>query len=558
MPPHVGTADPDVAERSTSDVATRPVPEVATRPSAPANEVAKRPSPPPPRPAPPAPPRGSEVADSASWLPALGVLIIGMFMSILDTSIVNVALPTIQTELGIAATDGQWVSTAYSLAEGVMVPISAWLGYRYGSKRIYLLCLAGFTAASALCGLAGGLESLVAFRILQAIPGGVIPVTCMVMLRRMVPPERLGAAMGLYGLGVIVAPALGPTLGGVLVEYTDWRFIFFINVPIGVLGVIAAALVLREEPGRRDRPLDLLGFLTIAVGLFSLLLALEEGKDWGWTSYPILILFTVAALSIALFVVIELEVDRPLLDLKVFSHFQFVLPLVLVAAVSMAMFASAFFIPQFLQGPSRGLTPVNTGLMLIPQALVLAVLLPMAGVLYDRVGARWLAVPGLFLAGTGLLMLSRINVDIPNGDLVLGMCVLAAGVGLGMMPVMSSGLGAVPAASAESASSFNTLAQRVSQAFGLGLLNAFLTVAGAQGLADRSGLLTGAEPQLAAVGQNPAEMYALYQRTAGIAQADAFSSAFLAISVLCFVGAVLAFFMPSGKPAANSSGAMAH
>ena len=374
----------------------------------------------------------------------------------------------------------------------------------------------------------------------------------------MVPPERLGAAMGLYGLGVIVAPALGPTLGGVLVEYTDWRFIFFINVPIGVLGVIAAALVLREEPGRRDRPLDLLGFLTIAVGLFSLLLALEEGKDWGWTSYPILILFTVAALSIALFVVIELEVDRPLLDLKVFSHFQFVLPLVLVAAVSMAMFASAFFIPQFLQGPSRGLTPVNTGLMLIPQALVLAVLLPMAGVLYDRVGARWLAVPGLFLAGTGLLMLSRINVDIPNGDLVLGMCVLAAGVGLGMMPVMSSGLGAVPAASAESASSFNTLAQRVSQAFGLGLLNAFLTVAGAQGLADRSGLLTGAEPQLAAVGQNPAEMYALYQRTAGIAQADAFSSAFLAISVLCFVGAVLAFFMPSGKPAANSSGAMAH
>jgi len=530
----------------------RPAP---VRPSSRGNGVVH---PPPVKAAPPAPPTAqADGAGASSWLPALGVLVVGMFMSILDTSIVNVALPTIQTELGISATDGQWVSTAYSLTEGVMVPISAWLGYRYGSKKIYVLCLAGFTVASALCGLAGGLESLVVFRFLQAIPGGVIPVTCMVMLRRMVPPERLGAAMGLYGLGVIVAPAIGPSLGGVLVEYTDWRFIFFINVPIGVLGVIAAAVVLRSEPGHRDRPLDLLGFVTIAAGLFALLLALEEGKDWGWTSYPILILFTVSALSIALFVVIEFEVDRPLLDLRVFAHFQFVLPLVLVAAVSMAMFASAFFIPQFLQGPSRGLTPVNTGLMLIPQAIVLAVLLPMAGVLYDRVGARWLAVPGLLLAGTGLLMLSRINVDIPNGDLVLGMCVLAGGVGLGMMPVMSSGLGAVPAASAESASSFNTLAQRVSQAFGLGLLNALLTVAGAQSLANRSGLLDTTDPQVAAMAQNPAELYALYQRTAGIAQADAFSSAFLVISILCFAGAVLALFLPSGKPA-GASAAMAH
>jgi len=198
-----------------------------------------------------------------------------MFMSVLDTSIVNVALPTIQHELGISSTDGQWVSTAYSLAEGIMVPISGWLGYRFGSKRIYLLSLAGFTLASVLCGLAGGLGTLVAFRILQAIPGGVIPVTCMTMLRRMVPPERLGAAMGLYGLGIIVAPALGPTLGGLLVEYVDWRFIFFVNVPVGVLGLIAAVAVLKETPGRRDRPLDLLGFAAVACGLFALLLALE-------------------------------------------------------------------------------------------------------------------------------------------------------------------------------------------------------------------------------------------------------------------------------------------
>src|SRR4051812_45111427 len=196
----------------------RPVPHVSGN-GAPVRPAPPKPAPP-RRPAPPTPAVTKEQpAGSASWPPALGVLIVGMFMSILDTSIVNVALPTIETELGISTSDGQWVSTAYSLAEGIMVPISGWLGYRYGSKRTYILCLAGFTVASVLCGLAGGLIPLIAFRILQAVFGGVIPVTCMTMLRRMVPPERLGAAMGLYGLGIVVAPAVGPTLGGLLVEY---------------------------------------------------------------------------------------------------------------------------------------------------------------------------------------------------------------------------------------------------------------------------------------------------------------------------------------------------
>ena len=177
-------------------------------------------------------------------------------------------------------------------------------------------------------------------------------------------------------------------------------------------------MVLKETAGRRDRPLDFLGFVTVASGLFALLLALEEGKDWGWTSYRILILFAAAVLLLALFVVIELERDLPLLDLRAFARFQFTLPLILVSSISLAIFASNFFIPQFLQGAVRGLSPVNTGLALIPQALVLAVLLPLTGVLYDRIGARWLAVAGLAICGVGLMMLSRINVDITTGELV--------------------------------------------------------------------------------------------------------------------------------------------
>jgi EmrB/QacA subfamily drug resistance transporter len=490
------------------------------------------------------------------------VLVIGMFMSVLDTSIINVALPTVQTELGINASDGQWVSTAYSLTEGVMVPISGWLGYRFGYKKVYLVCLAAFTVASALCGLATGLVPLVGFRILQAIPGGVIPVTCMTMLRRMVPPERLGAAMGLYGLGIVVAPAVGPTLGGLLVEYFDWRFIFFVNVPVGVLGVLAAAAVLTETPGRRDRSLDVLGFATIAGGLFALLLALEEGKDWGWTSYPILILFTAAALLLALFVVIELEVDSPLLDLRVFTRSQFVLSLVLVSAVSLSMFASFFFVPQFLQSPVRGLTPVNTGLALIPQALALAVLLPLSGVLYDRFGARWSSVLGLLLAGGGALLLSRITVDIPTASLVLGTVVLAGGAGLGMMPMMSAGLTTVPAELSDSASSFSTLAQRVSQSLGLGILNAFLTSAGAQAAADRSGLAgayASGDPRVVAMEQQgPGGLLGLYQQMSGAAETDAYGQAFLVIGLICLGGAALALLLRSGRPTPGSTPVTAH
>jgi EmrB/QacA subfamily drug resistance transporter len=485
------------------------------------------------------------------------VLVVGVFMSVLDTSIVNVALPTIELELGVSTSDGQWVSTAYSLAEGVMVPISGWLGYRFGSKKVYLACLGGFTIASALCGAAGGLVPLVGFRILQAIPGGVIPVTCMTMLRRTVPPERLGAAVGLYGLGVIVAPAVGPTLGGLLVEYVDWRFIFFVNVPIGVLGVVAAAMVLKATPGQRDRPLDVVGFATIAGALFALLLALEEGHDWGWTSYRILILFVAAALLLALFVVIELEVDRPLLDLRIFSRVQFVLSLVLVSALSLGTFASAFFVPQFLQSPTRGLTPLHTGIALIPQALVLAVFLPVTGLLYDRFGSRWLAVLGLLLAGSGLMLLSGITVDIPVGSLQMGSIVLSAGVGLGFIPVLSGGLASAPRESAESASSLSTLTQRVSQSLGLGILNAFITGAAAGALANRSALLgeyASTDPRVASVQEHDlVGLLGLYQQVMGSAQTDAYSQAFLVVGLICLGGAVLALFLPSGRPTSGSS-----
>lgn len=207
------------------------------------------------------------------WLPAVLVLVVGNFMAVLDVTIVNVAVPSIQKDFGGSLDDVLWIATAYTLMLGLVVPVSGWMGERLGLTLVYVLSLAGFAVGSALCGVAGNLDTLIAFRVLQAIPGGVMPVVAMTLVYRIVPRDKLGVAMGIFGLGVVFAPAAGPVLGGYLVQYVDWRLVFLINVPIGVLGALAAQWILPKLPGRPGRRFDLPGFLCIGPGLFAILLA---------------------------------------------------------------------------------------------------------------------------------------------------------------------------------------------------------------------------------------------------------------------------------------------
>jgi EmrB/QacA subfamily drug resistance transporter len=516
------------------------------------------PSQPPPTPTPPA----ASAASARGWGLPLVVLIAGVFMSVLDTSIVNIALPSMQKDCGVSTERVQWISTVYSLTEGVVVPASAWLGARFGLKRVYIWALVLFTGASALCGLAGGLDSLIAFRIVQAIPGGIMPVICQTILFRIVPREKMGAAMGLYGVGVVVAPAIGPALGGYLIDYVDWRAIFYINLPIGILGAIAGMVVLAKIPAERDRPFDLVGFSCIASALFALLLALEEGPSWGWTSYSILILFAGAINLLALFVVVELQVKHPMLDVRVFKIWPFVNSLLLIAAMMFGLFVVMFYIPLFLQN-IQSLSAFDAGLVLLPQGLVMGVLMPFAGALYDKFGPRWLAVIGLALTGSGILMLSRVNVDIPRGDLRLATIVMAAGLGLAMMPIMTGGLSSLPSEFSGAGNAFNTLAQRVSSALGLAMITAMVTADRAQFWADRSGLLIGsganADPRIAQMEQQgQSGLIPLWQEVSNQVQAQAYSKAFVVTGCVVLAGAALAFLLRSGPAPAGADKPMAH
>jgi EmrB/QacA subfamily drug resistance transporter len=493
-------------------------------------------------------PAASATGDGG-WLLPLAVLVVGMFMSTLDTSIVNVAIPTIQNQFGGTTDQVQWISTAYTLTLGVVVPLSGWLGDRFGLGSVYTLSLLGFTVGSALCGLAWSLDVLIGFRILQAIGGGVLPVVAMAMLYRVVPRERLGTAMGIYGLGVIFGPAIGPTLGGYLVEYVDWRLIFYINVPVGILGAIASVVVLPKFPRKPGQTFDFAGFVTVAAGLFALLLAFSEGQSWGWTSYAIMMLFVGGLLSLAAFVVIELEVAEPMLDVRIFKYWPFTNSLLVGTVVMVGLYGVVFYVPLFLQ-EGQGLGAFQAGLTLLPASLVMGALMPISGRIYDRFGARWPGAIGLLIVAYASYLMHGMQIDTPKEQMTLWMAIRNLGLGLGMMPIMTSGLAVIPTEKTSRASAVNNIARQVASALGLAVLTSLVTAQEAQMYADRAGLLTSGNrgfPQLQEViSRGALGVYGLYQQTQLQVFAAAVDDLFLLTAGLTVLAIPLALMLRSG------------
>lgn len=417
---------------------------------------------------------GSGDMSGGAWGLALLTLVVGAFMSLLDSSIVNVAVPTLETAFSASTTQIQWVITVYLLVLGIVVPSTGWLSDRFGTKRLYLVALALFTVGSFFSGFAWSVPALIVFRAFQALGGGLIMPITMSMIYQLVPRSRIGSAMGFFGLALILAPAIGPTLGGYLVEYVNWRFIFYVNVPIGIVGILAGIAYIPEFAARAAGRFDIPGAVTSAVGLFALLFALSEGSTWGWTSEGIVLLLYVAVTALSLFVYIELHSKRPLLDMRALGHGQFTLSLVISAITSVALYSGVFYIPLFLQEVA-GLGAFHTGLVLLPASLVTAVLIPVSGRLYDRVGPAPLAVAGLAVMTVTTYILHNLTATTPSGTVVAWMSMRAVGLALAMMPVMTSGMTWIPTDEVTRASAISNIVQRVSASFGLAALTSAVT-----------------------------------------------------------------------------------
>jgi EmrB/QacA subfamily drug resistance transporter len=476
-----------------------------------------------------------------------------MFMAVLDATIVNVALPRIQGDLGADTEDVLWVATAYTLTLGVVVPLSGWLADRFGLKRVYITTLVAFSAGSALCGVAWDLNSLIAFRILQAVPGGLLPVISLTILHVMVPPEKIGAAMGLYGLGIVCAPAVGPVLGGWLVDNYHWSLIFYINVPIGLAGAVGAYLMLGNIGKRVRRPFDVIGFACIGSSLFALLLACSKGEDWGWTSYRELMLFTYGALALALFVVVELEVTHPLLDVRVFRCWSFSVCMVLLVVVTVGLLGALYYLPVFMQ-LGQGLTALEAGMRILPSACVMAVLMPLAGRLYDKVGPRWLAAVGFSICAIGNYLMHDLTADVTQSAIVWWTIVRAIGMGCCTMPVMTTGIASVGAARVNAGSAWTMVVRQTSGAIPLAIMSAIATGQQSQLMSDRAAILS--PTAMAANGvrlpnADPTSIYGVagvFRQTQVQVLASSYADVFLITAALSAVAALLALTLPGRPP----------
>lgn len=365
-------------------------------------------------------------------------------MAILDATVVNVALPTLQRVFSVDLATMQWVITGYMLAQAAVIPLAGWLSDRFNARRIYLIALALFTVGSALCALATSAPLLVVFRVLQGLGGGMLQPIGMSILYRLSPPERRGQVMGLFGIAILVGPALGPVLSGWLVQFADWRFIFLINVPLGLVALAVGNRIIPRlgAPGAVGA-LDLWGAILGPLGFAAVSYGISESATAGWTGAPTVAGIGLGLLLLALFVARELTHSAPLLDLRIFQSQTFVLATVTQAAGQTAMFGTLFLIPLFLQG-ARGDGAFATGLLMLPLAIVPAFLMPVGGRLFDRYGVRIPVISGLVLTTVALGLFAELTTTASTFELFLPMSLWGAGLGLMLMPLNTYVLNAAP------------------------------------------------------------------------------------------------------------------
>ena len=460
------------------------------------------------------------------WL-ILTSVSLGSLMATLDGSIVNIALPAIQTDFRIDLTTVEWVVVAYLLVVGSLLLPFGRLGEVLTFKRVYLAGFAIFTLASVCCGAAPNAAGLVAFRAVQGIGAAMLMAMGPAIVAHTFHDRERGRALGLNGLSVAIGLSLGPALGGILTQVATWRAIFLINAPIGLLAILWAARVLPAETRGKDESFDIKGAALSGVALFALLLALSDGQEWGWTSPAIIGLFIAFIVLGGAFLVAERSSIQPMIDLALFRIRPFSAGLASVVVAFAGLFTATFLLP-FLLEQGRGFSPIEAGLLLTPVPITMALVAPLSGAASDRFGPRILASAGMVIMALGLLSLTQLPVDFALPDLVWRLVLLGVGQGMFMSPNSSAVLGSVPRPRIGTAS--GTLAQmRVNgQALGIALSGAIVATRLPVHLAE----LGGGAPTAAV-------------RSAALA--EAIHDAFVVAALVCCLGIVTSLVRGSSR-----------
>lgn len=501
------------------------------------------------------PPAAEERIDRETWIVA-AVVMLGAIMSILDTTVINVAIDRLAIDFNASLTTIQWVVTGYTLALAAVIPATGWAADRFGTKRIYIWSLVLFMLGSMLSGLAWSANSLIAFRVLQGIGGGMIMPAVMTIMTRKAGPQRLGRMMGALGMPMLIAPIVGPILGGWLVDSVSWRWIFFINLPIGVVAIITALRVLERDQPQPGHRLDWLGMALLSPGLTALIFGLAESSGSGFGAIKSWLPIVVGTGLVAFFFWHSWRSEEPLIDIRTFTHTR-----AGGAAITFLLFAIAYFgalllVPLYFQ-TVRGASALEAGLLLAPQGIGAMITMPLGGKLTDRYGPlKWPAF-GVPLLVIGIVPFALVTAHTSYALLCGFSFVLGLGMGLAMMPTMTAAMQAVPPAAIARTSTAMNIIRQGGASIGTAILSVILAteitshLSAALGSTATSGGKSGFE---ALHGLSAAQQAAIAEPLA-----EGFAASFVWAMVLLAVAFIPAFVMAVrgrgvGAPAAAQPG----
>lgn len=396
-------------------------------------------------------------------------------MQVLDTTIANVALPHMQGSLSATQDQIAWVLTSYIVAAAIMTPPTGWLAARFGQKRLLLAAVAGFTATSVLCGVSMSLEGMIVARVLQGLSGAALVPLSQSVLLDTYPRERHGQAMALWGVGIMVGPILGPTLGGYLTEYYSWRWVFFINLPLGILALVLIGVVVPETPSGRGARFDVFGFALLSIGIGALQLMLDRGEQLDWfASTEIMIEAGLAVLGIYMFIVHITTARHPFIDPDLFRDRNFVTGLLMIFVIGIILLASLALMPPFLQH-MLGYPSLTTGIVLAPRGVGTMVSMLVVGRLVSRVDPRLLLTIGFSLIGLSQYQMTGFSLDVSTRAVVESGFIQGLGLGLTFVPLSTMAFATLAPEQRTTAASMFSLVRNIGSSIGISIVVTMLS-----------------------------------------------------------------------------------
>ncbi|MGH2863139.1 MAG: DHA2 family efflux MFS transporter permease subunit [Solirubrobacteraceae bacterium] len=472
------------------------------------------------------------------------VVILGAIMSILDTTVVNVAINTLAARFHTTLPTIQWVATGYTLALATVIPLSGWIADRFGTKRLYMGSIAMFALGSCLSGLAWSTATIILFRVLQGLGGGMIMPAGMTILTRAAGPQRIGRVMAIMGVPMLLGPILGPILGGWLVADVSWRWIFFINLPIGIAALILARRVLPKDVAEHSQRLDIVDLLLVSPGLALVIYGLaESSSSGGFGSSKVLIPLLIGIVLLVAFVRHALRTKDPLIDLRLFKNRTFATSSISLALMVISVFGAFLLLPLYFQAV-RGESPLMAGVLLVPQGLGSMITMPIAGQLSDKTGAGKIVPFGLIAILASVAWLTQIGANTSWLAICIDLFVFGLGMGFAMMPIFTGAMQSVSGAAAARASTSLNIIQQTGASIGTAVLSVLL----ATELASQLG--RGSHGTIGATAVSPAAR----AHIAG-PMATAFGHTFVWACVLLGVALLGSLTLPKRRPEFGESGA---